>query len=212
MSYKSILVTITGPSLVGKSTLAQLLKEHQFYELVSTTTRPQRTGEINGVHYDFITNNEFEQMDKNGEMIESVKVSNNYYGLSKKSLDLVMLTGANAAVVIEPKGAHQVQTFCENNNIPLFKVFLNNPKEVLFKRFLERYKNDDMAIDQVYVDRLINMTTKEIDDWINPAYNKTEHYDLIIDSFDGENTNDVINQITQAANSVVKKNIIKKRI
>lgn len=57
---KPFIVTITGPSCAGKTTLAdQLVKEHDFVRLITTTTRPSRVGERLGVDYHFVTHDEF---------------------------------------------------------------------------------------------------------------------------------------------------------
>lgn len=195
---KQIVVTVTGPSLTGKSTFAQLLEPYSFSELVSTTTRPPRIGEIDGKHYNFVSREEFQVMFKRGDMIEHVEVDKNFYGLSRKALKNVHSIGKHAVVVVEPHGAQQVSEFCEKNNIPVFKIFLNNPTETLVTRFLQRYKNDSMAKDETYARRVINMLSVEQETWINPAVNGTTHYDYVAPAFSKQNEHEVIEEIVHA--------------
>lgn len=191
----NILVTITGPSLTGKSRLAQLLNPLGFEEVVSTTTRPARQGEIEGVHYYFTDTTKFKKMVDNELMIEKVQVGKNFYGVSKPAFDHVISKGKNGVAVVEPDGARQVADYCAKNNIKLHQVFIDNPTHVLVDRFLKRYKNDALAQDEVYATRIIDMLQKEPKAWIEPAHNGTHYYDQVFSSFTPENEMSVINQI-----------------
>jgi len=208
---QTILVTITGPSLTGKSKLAQLLKPFGFEELISTTTRPPRQGEINGVHYNFVDVSTFKAMVENNLMIENVQVGKNYYGVSKIAFDNVINKGKNGVIIVEPNGAQQVAKYCKKNNICLHQVFIDNPLNVLVERFLKRYKNDELAKDDVYAIRIIDMLKKEPKDWVEPAYNGTHHYDQIFTTFNPENEKDVVNQIIDAIDKKLTKKINFKR-
>jgi hypothetical protein len=87
-------VIIVGPSGVGKGTLINKLLEafpNVFGFSVSHTTRSPRPGEVNGVHYNFVTIPEMEHAIARGEFIEYAKVHTNYYGTSFKAVDDVSL-------------------------------------------------------------------------------------------------------------------------
>lgn len=73
---------ITGPSGSGKTTIANILKEKGYPELVSTTTRPRRVGEVDGVAYHFVSEEEFENLEK----VEESFYSGNRYGLTEKEV------------------------------------------------------------------------------------------------------------------------------
>lgn len=211
MSNKNVLVTVTGPSLTGKSVLASLLKPEGFDELVSTTTRPARAGEVEGVNYNFISRTEFEKLIKAQSMIECVNVGDNYYGLSRQAFDNVIAKGKNGVVVVEPHGAEQVRTFCEKNGILLHQVFVNNTPDVLFKRFLERFKEDDKADINTYARRLNDMVYIEPETWVKPAYNGTQKYDQIFENFGPDTQRKVIEQIKQAVDEKIFKSCSVKR-
>ena len=87
---KAKLIIFTGPSGVGKGTmLADFFKrvDNKIVYSVSCTTRAPRDGEINGMHYFFISKEEFEQMIKEEQFLESACYSGNYYGTNKKFVD-----------------------------------------------------------------------------------------------------------------------------
>ncbi len=85
-------VVIAGPSGVGKGTIIAKLIEcfpQHFGFSVSHTTRPPRTGEENGIHYNFVSKGEFEEAIVRGEFVEHAKVHLNYYGTSFHAIDKV---------------------------------------------------------------------------------------------------------------------------
>jgi guanylate kinase len=208
----NILVTITGPSLTGKSKLAQLLNPFGFEEIVSTTTRPPRKGEIEGVHYNFVDVKTFQKMADANLMLEKVQVGKNFYGVSKPAFDHVISKGKNGVAVVEPDGARQIAAYCLGNNIQLHQIFVDNPTHVLVDRFLKRYKNDELAQDEVYATRIIDMLQREPKLWIEPAYNGTDSYDQIFQSFTPENEMSVAEQIVSAvAQKITKKNTSKRK-
>lgn len=205
MANKNVLVTVTGPSLTGKSVLASLLKPEGFEELVSTTTRPSRAGEIDGVNYNFISRIAFEKLIKEQAMIECVNVGDNYYGVTRKAFDEVIKKGKNGVVVVEPHGAQQVRTFCEKNGILLHQVFVNNTPDVLFKRFLERFKEDNKADISTYARRLNDMVNIEPNKWVKPAYDGTQRYDQLFENFGPDTQKEVISSIKYAVEEKIFK-------
>jgi GTPase SAR1 family protein len=85
-------VVICGPSGVGKGTLIQrLIRDfpETFGFSVSHTTRAPRPGEVNGVHYYFVSVPEFEEAVSRGDFVEHAKVHTNFYGTSFQSVDRV---------------------------------------------------------------------------------------------------------------------------
>jgi len=198
MKKEKYLITITGPSTSGKSTLATLLKEDGFSEVVSTTTRPQRTGEIEGVSYYFTDENNFTNQLAEQELVEHVKVGKYFYGVSKKAISDVLDKGIPAVLVIEPNGANRVAEYCKEQGIILHKVFVNNDMNVLIERLQKRFHEDKNAKLEVYQERLWNIAIIEPKEWTDKAYNGEHYYDQVFDSFLPENQDDVKNSILQA--------------
>lgn len=135
------IVTITGISCSGKSFLASYANENDtpFREAVSTTTRPMRSGEIDGVHYNFVTKEQFIAMDKNNELLEKNNFSGNFYGLSMHGMNQVYAQGKIPMVVIDPNGARNLRIRCESLGIETLNVFIDCPLETSIGRWIERF-------------------------------------------------------------------------
>ncbi len=88
-------IVCSGPSGVGKGTLINRLLTtfpHVFGFSVSHTTRAPRNGEIDGVHYNFVSKADFEAAVERGEFVEYAKVHTNYYGTSFQAIEKVPIT------------------------------------------------------------------------------------------------------------------------
>lgn len=205
MKNNKFLITITGPSTSGKSTLATLLKEDGFSEVVSTTTRPQRTGEIDGISYYFTNDEKFNKQLANHDLVEHEQVGKYFYGVSKKAISDVIDKGIPAVLVIEPNGANEVAKYCKEKGILLHKVFVNNDMNVLVERLQKRFHEDKNAKLEVYQERLWNIAIIEPKEWTEKAYNGEHHYDQIFDSFLPSNQEEVKNSILKALSQKLTK-------
>lgn len=108
---KAKLIIFTGPSGVGKGTmLADFFNrvDNKIVYSVSCTTRAPRDGEINGMHYFFISKDEFENMISDEQFLEYACYSGNYYGTNKKFVDEKISQGKSVLLEIELQGALQV--------------------------------------------------------------------------------------------------------
>ena len=107
----SCLNVITGPSGVGKGTLVQMLIERNpdLWLSISATTRKPRAGEIHGLNYFFMENNEFKKSIKNNDFIEWAEFSGNFYGTPIRMIDEKLSQNINVILEIEVIGARQVK-------------------------------------------------------------------------------------------------------
>ena len=107
---KGKLVVISGASGVGKGTVLGIMmkKREDLKFSVSATTRPPRPTETDGVHYYFVTKEQFEEMIASGQMLEYSAHNANYYGTPRKQAEEKMLSGS-VLLDIEPNGAGQVK-------------------------------------------------------------------------------------------------------
>lgn len=108
---KGLLIVLSGPSGVGKGTLySRLLKILPDLTVsVSVTTRKPRNGEQDGVHYRFLTLEQFSQMRDNGELLEWAETVGNFYGTPKAAVMKQLDAGKSVLLEIDVKGARQIK-------------------------------------------------------------------------------------------------------
>ena len=101
---------ISGPSGVGKGSVLRVLleKRNHIYVSVSATTRPQRPGEEDGVHYHFLDVETFRQRIARDEFLEYAEYVGNFYGTPKEFVDTAMEAGRDVILEIDVQGALQV--------------------------------------------------------------------------------------------------------
>ncbi|MGA9574209.1 MAG: guanylate kinase [Lysobacterales bacterium] len=105
------LFIIAAPSGGGKTSLVNALLNHdpRLVLSVSHTTRPARPGEIDGRHYHFVSEAEFEQMVDEGSFMEHARVFDHYYGTNRNSVALQLDQGRDVILEIDWQGARQVR-------------------------------------------------------------------------------------------------------
>jgi guanylate kinase len=106
------LVVLAGPTAVGKGTVSTYIREHYPNVLlsVSATTRPPRPGEVDGVHYYFVSDDEFDGMIERHEFLEWATVHNsNRYGTPRPPIERALARGRSVLLEIDIQGARQVR-------------------------------------------------------------------------------------------------------
>ena len=141
----SVLVVISGPSGVGKTTIikAVLSRRDDLIFSVSCTTRPRRPGEVHGRDYFFITEQEFRAMIDRGEFLEWAEVHGHLYGTPRKFVEKAFSEGKSVLLDIDVQGALKVmKTFKDG----VF-IFVAPPSlEDLEKRLRKRGTEDEETI------------------------------------------------------------------
>lgn len=113
MTQRGLLIVLSGPSGVGKGTVRKAIFEEEgvdFQYSISATTRQPRPGEVDGVDYFFISEEEFKNKINNGDMLEYAQYVNNYYGTPKSFIDQTLDSGRDVFLEIEVQGALQVKS------------------------------------------------------------------------------------------------------
>jgi guanylate kinase len=105
------LTVLSGPSGVGKSTVAARLRADcpAIWQSVSVTTRTPRPGELNGREYHFVSEAQFSAMVESGELLESAKFAGHHYGTPRLPLEEQLDVGKPALLEIDVAGARQVR-------------------------------------------------------------------------------------------------------
>jgi guanylate kinase len=128
---------ITGPSGVGKGTLIRGLRESvpELELTVSATTRAPRPGERDGVHYHFLSPEQFEARVSAGDFLESADYAGNRYGTLRAEVDQRLQRGTPVVLEIELEGARQVRRAMPES----VAVFISPPStEALRSRLVGR--------------------------------------------------------------------------
>jgi guanylate kinase len=137
---------VTGPSGAGKGTLIQLVLPlfPGLAPAVSATTRPQRPGEEDGVHYWFLTREEFDAKIEAGEFLEWVDYVGNRYGTLRSEIDRLRRAGRAPLLELETEGALRVKRREEH----AVTIFVTAPVEELERRLRRRATESSGAIDE----------------------------------------------------------------
>jgi guanylate kinase len=137
---------VTGPSGAGKGTLIKLVLP-RFAELelaVSATTRAQRPGEEDGVHYWFLSRDEFDRRIELGEFLEWVDYVGNRYGTLRAEIERLRAEGKAPLLELETEGALRVK----RREPDAVTVFVNAPVEELERRLRERATESSGVIEE----------------------------------------------------------------
>ncbi len=141
---RGTLYIMSGPSGTGKGTICtELLKTRNMYLSVSSTTREMRDGETDGVTYNYTTDEHFEDMIKNGEMLEYAKYGSHYYGTPRKHIEEHLSKGTDVMLEIEPQGAMQVKKIYPD---AVLMFILPPSMRELRRRLVERGRETDEQI------------------------------------------------------------------
>lgn len=122
---KGFVLILSGPSGSGKDTVINelLKKDPDTMVSISMTTRKPRPGEVDGVHYYFVTKEAFEKAIRDGEMLEYARYGDNYYGTPKGPLRAWTEAGKTVILKIEVQGAAKVK----EQNPDIMMLFLMPP-------------------------------------------------------------------------------------
>jgi guanylate kinase len=141
------LVVLAGPSGVGKgSVIAAVRRRHpHVWVSVSVTTRAPRAGEVDGVDYHFVDQQEFDRLVAEGELLEHDAHLSASYGTPRAPVEAQLATGAPALLEIDLQGARQVRAAVPDALL----VFLAPPSfEELARRLVGRGTEDQQKVTQ----------------------------------------------------------------
>jgi guanylate kinase len=153
---KGTLFVFSAPSGAGKSSLARALIEREptLATSVSHTTRAPRPGEENGVHYHFVTMDEFRAMVDRGEFLEHARVFDNFYGTSQAAVQTLLDQNKNVILDIDWQGARAIREKMPN----VKTVFILPPsREELRRRLKGRGQDSDEVIERRMRDAVSEM-------------------------------------------------------
>ncbi len=143
---RGILFILSAPSGAGKTTLAKWAVENVsgVQQSVSYTTRPCRPGEVDGVHYRFVTEERFKEMIGEDRFIEWAEVHGKYYGTSWNAIDEAQERRVDLLLVIDVQGAVKLR---ERGVDGVFIFVLPPSMEELAHRLIERGTETPATVD-----------------------------------------------------------------
>lgn len=163
---RGLLLIISSPSGAGKSTISRRLRawDPTIRFSVSATTRAPREGEVDGKDYFFSTKEEFENMVKNGEMLEHAEVFTNFYGSPKGPVEQAMAQGQDTLFDIDWQGGQQIR----NSDLgkDAVSIFILPPSIAELESRLRNRGQDDP---NVIADRM-DKSQSEISHWAEYDY------------------------------------------
>ncbi|WP_151985501.1 guanylate kinase [Rhizobium sp. EC-SD404] len=184
IARRGLMLVLSSPSGAGKSTIARNLLETDpgLSISVSVTTRKRRGNEIEGVHYHFISQREFERLRDSGALLEWAQVHGNFYGTPREPVEEAMAEGRDMLFDIDWQGAQQLQ---ENMRADVVSVFILPPTMAELRSRLHRRAED---AEDVIATRLTN-ARDEIGHW--------REYDYVV-------INDDLDRAFPAVQAIVK--------
>jgi guanylate kinase len=159
------LYILSAPSGAGKSSLAKALVESTpgLTVSVSHTTRAPRPGEVDGVHYHFVTPEVFQAMVERGEFLEHARVFDNFYGTSQAAVQAELDHGTDVILDIDWQGARNVKARMER----AVGIFILPPsREELERRLRGRGQDSDEIIARRMRDAVSEMSHYDEFDYV----------------------------------------------
>lgn len=161
IARRGIMLVLSSPSGAGKSTITRNLLEERdsgFELSVSVTTRPRRTSEIDGVHYNFRSCRDFALLRDNDDLLEWAEVHGNFYGTPREAAETAMSEGRDMLFDLDWQGAKQLK---EKMRGDIVSIFILPPSMAeLTERLRRRAEDSDKTIEM----RLAN-ARNEIEHW-----------------------------------------------
>ena len=145
---RGLIFVLSSPSGAGKTTISrELLRlDDNLVMSVSTTTRPKRAGETEGIDYKFVDLETFESMTEDGAFLEHAEVFGHQYGTPRAPVERALRTGTDVLFDIDWQGTQQLATD-KNMGADLVSVFILPPStQELERRLNSRARDPDEVV------------------------------------------------------------------
>ena len=142
---RGLMLVLSSPSGAGKTTLSRMLltEEHNVMLSISVTTRPRRPGEVHGRHYHFIDRNRFDELRRNGDLLEYAEVFGNFYGTPRRPVEKAIQHGRDVLFDVDWQGTKQLRKHAPED---LVSVFILPPSSGELARRLHTRAQDDKKV------------------------------------------------------------------
>lgn len=159
-----LLFVVSAASGTGKTSLVKALLDRigSLHISVSHTTRPQRVGEVDGVHYHFISKDEFTTQINEGRFIEYAEVFGNYYGTSHAKVQEQLNKGHDVLLEIDWQGAEQVRRLFPDS----IQIFILPPSQFELRQRLSNRKTDALEV----IEHRLSCAVADMQHYVNFDY------------------------------------------
>ena len=193
---KPVLITLTGPTCGGKTTvLNELVANWNVTPIVSTTTRPMRAGEVEGKDYYFISEERSRELEAVGGFAELVTYNGVRYGVTKEEMARAMQAGL-MTIILEPNGVHQYEHLGFEYGFNVYKVFVDVPLELRVQRLNDRLLRDletpvALRADYAQVKHIVQAHGKRLQAALTqePTWHEMNEWDEVVDGRDNPEMN-----------------------
>lgn len=165
LQRRGLMFILSSPSGAGKTTISRMILEddREIKLSVSATTRPIRPGEIDGVHYHFVTDAEFERMVADDDFYEWAHVFGHRYGTPKGKIRSALKEGRDFLFDIDWQGTQQLK---QKDDQDVVTVFILPPSLAELRRRLENRATDSSDV----IDSRMERARGEISHWAEYDY------------------------------------------
>ncbi len=145
ISRRGLMLVLSSPSGAGKSSISRRLLESEdnLHLSVSATSRKRRPGEVEGVDYQFVNNEDFRLMINNDEFLEYAKVFDHYYGTPRAQVEGNLASGRDVLFDIDWQGTQQLKASARED---LVSVFILPPSVAELERRLMKRGQDTAEV------------------------------------------------------------------
>jgi guanylate kinase len=161
---RGLMLILSSPSGAGKTTLTRDLLSDRALDLtlsISVTTRARRSSEVHGIHYNFVSKDEFLKLRDRDDLLEWAEVHGNFYGTPREPVDKVLRDGRDMLFDIDYQGTQQVLQKAAADAVT---IFILPPSMKELKSRLERRAEDAPDV----IARRLDNARNEISRW--PMY------------------------------------------
>jgi guanylate kinase len=183
---RGMILILSSPSGAGKTTLTRMLLQDRSLDLtlsISVTTRPRRSSEVNGIHYNFIDRHTYDRLKAGGDLLEAAEVHGNGYGTPRQPVEDTLAQGRDMLFDIDWQGAQQVRKAL---GADVVSIFILPPSMAELRARLERRAEDSAAT----IDVRLENAKREIERW--------RQYDYVVVNDDLERAYGLIGAIVMA--------------
>mgnify|MGYP002507123368 CR=1 FL=1 len=189
------IISLVAPSSAGKDHIQTLLTlKCNYKRLVSYTSRPKRIGEVDGIEYNFVSDEEMKQMIANNQLIEyrEYKVASGdtwYYGIAKKTIEEALADNVNYVVIVDFKGLKTLNDYMTSTDRKerLCSVYINTKAQIRLLRSLSR--EGDMN------DLQVNEVIRRFNDDVLNVVGAIDFCDIVVENNNYEDSKRIIERL-----------------